>query len=128
MSSINRSLSGPLLTFKLEQQLAELHAEEGFRHGGRAGRTLAKSGRMRLVLVVMDEGNVIHTHLADSPLTIQVLEGDITFRAEAGEHELGEGEILFFGPGDAHDITARSKSALLITVSAIGDDYNPALY
>ena len=77
MSSINRPLAGPLLTFDLNQQLAELRTEEAYQRSGRAGRTLAKSGRMRLVLVAMAEANVIGTHQADSPMTLHVLEGDI---------------------------------------------------
>lgn len=124
MSSINRALTGPLMSFSLEEQLAELRQEEPFRRSGRAGRTLAKSGRMRLTLVAMAEGNGIGTHQADSPMTIHVLEGHIRFRAGEEEHELRGGELLFFGPGDAHDIRAVAESALLLTLSAIGDDFN----
>lgn len=126
MSSINRPLAGPLLTFELESQLRELRAEESFRRSGRAGRTLAKSGRLRITLVAMQTGNVIGTHQADSPMTLQVLQGHIRFRANDGEHEMRTGELLFFGPGDAHDITAREESALLITISATGDDFQAA--
>ena len=123
MSSIQRPLSAPLLTFDLGQHLAELRAEESFERSGRAGRTLAKSGRLRLVLVAMAEGNVIGTHQADSPMTIHVLDGELHFRADDTEHRLVTGQVLFFGPGDAHDIRAVRQSALLITLSAIGDDY-----
>jgi quercetin dioxygenase-like cupin family protein len=38
------------------------------------------------------------------------------------DHELRAGQVLFFGPGDAHDIRAMEESALLLTISAIGDD------
>lgn len=123
MSSISRPLAGPLLTFDLAEQIADLRREEAYDRSGRAGRTLAKSGRMRLLLVAMAEGNVIGTHQADSPLTIHVIEGDIQFRLDGAEHRLREGQLLFFGPGDAHDIRALRPSALLITISAIGDDF-----
>lgn len=123
MSSINRSLAGPLLTFELDKQLGELRAEEAYRRSGRAGRTLAKSGRMRITMVAMTKDNVIGTHQADSPMTLQVLEGHIRFRADGASHELRKGELLFFGPGDAHDIRADEESALLITISAVGDDF-----
>lgn len=123
MSSINRPLAGPMLTFDIEQQLAELRHEESYRRTGRAGRTLAKSGRMRLVLVAMDAGNVIGTHQADSPMTIHVLAGRIRYRAGDELNDLRRGQILFFGPGDAHDIRAEEESALLLTISAVGDDY-----
>ena len=70
MSSINRPLTAPNLTFDLTSQLAELRQEEAYHRSGRAGRTLAKSGRMRVTLVAMTRGNVIGTHQADSPLTL----------------------------------------------------------
>ena len=54
-----------------------------------------------------------------------VLEGHIRFRTGNQEHELHSGELLFFGPGDAHDIRATEQSALLITLSALGDDFLP---
>lgn len=125
MSSINRPLSGPMLTFNLQQQLAKLREEESYQRSGRAGRTLAKSGRMRLVLVAMDRDNIIGTHQVDSPVTIQILEGDIDFRTDDGLHHLSQGEVLFFGPGEAHDIRANQPSVLLLTIAAIGDDYEP---
>jgi quercetin dioxygenase-like cupin family protein len=125
MSSLNRPLSGPLLTFDLAEHLGELRREEAYQRSGRAGRTLAKSGRFRLVLVAMAEGNLIGTHQAESPMTIQVLEGDIQYRTDGGNHRLKTGEVLFFGPGDAHDIRAAKPSALLITISAIGADFEP---
>jgi len=123
MSSINRPLAGPVLTFDLEALLRELRAEESYERSGRAGRTLAKSGRMRVTLVAMATDNVIGTHQADSPMTLHVLQGHIRFRTNNQEHELHENEVLFFGPGDAHDIRATEESALLITLSAVGDDF-----
>lgn len=123
MPSINRSLAGPMLTFRLAEQLADLRQEEAYQRSGRAGRTLAKSGRFRTTLVAMTEGTTIGTHQADSPLTLQVLEGHVEFRVDGASHPLGAGELLFFGPGDAHDIRAHADSALLLTLSAIGDDY-----
>lgn len=123
MSSINRPLAGPLLTFDLERQLDELRRDEAYRRSGRAGRTLAKSGRLRIVLVAMAAGNAIGTHQADSPMTVHVLRGHIRYRANADAHDLRQGELLFFGPGDAHDIRAEEESGLLLSLSAVGDDF-----
>jgi quercetin dioxygenase-like cupin family protein len=123
MSSINRPLTAPNLTFDLHSQLQELRLEEAYHRSGRAGRTLAKSGRMRVTLVAMAQGNVIGTHQADSPMTLHVLSGHIRFRAGGQDHELSAGQLLFFGPGDAHDLSATEETALLLTLSAIGDDF-----
>ena len=125
MSSINRPLAGPVLAFDLAEQIASMRSEDPYRRSGRVGRTLAKSGRFRLTLTVMQSGNEIGTHQADSPMTLQVVEGSLRFRTEGTEYTLNAGQVLFFGPGEAHDIRATEDSALLITLSAIGDDYRP---
>jgi quercetin dioxygenase-like cupin family protein len=125
MSSINRPLAGPVLAFDLAEQIAALQAEEPYNRSGRAGRTLAKSGRFRLVLTAMARGNEIGTHQADSPMTLQVVQGELHFRSVGQEYTLSAGQVLFFGPGEAHDIRATQDSALLLTISAIGDDYRP---
>jgi quercetin dioxygenase-like cupin family protein len=123
MSSLTRPLAGPSLVFRLADHIAELRAEDAYRRSGRAGRTLAKSGRFRVTLVAVGAGVSIGTHQADSPMTLQVVEGGLHYRDEGGEHELRQGELLFFGPGFAEDIRATADSALLITLSAIDDDY-----
>ena len=126
MSSINRPLTGALLRFDLEQHLTELRQDEAYHRSGRAGRTLAKSGRLRITLTAMAAGNVIGTHQADSPMTVHVLRGHIRFRTGEEHEELRQGQMLFFGPGDAHDIRAEEDSVLLLTLSAVGDDYQMA--
>ena len=125
MSSISRPLAGPSLTFRLSDQLAEVRAEEAYRRSGRAGRTLAKSGRLRVVLLAVADGVVIGTHQADSPMTLQVVEGGLQYRDAGGEYELRPGDLLYFGPGQAEDIRATAETALLLTLSAIDDDFRP---
>jgi quercetin dioxygenase-like cupin family protein len=125
MSSISRPLAGPSLTFRLTDHLAELRQEEAYARSGRAGRTLAKSGRLRVVLLAVADTMVIGTHQADSPMTLQVVEGGLSYRDAGGEYELRQGDLLFFGPGQAEDIRALADSALLLTISAVDDDFRP---
>jgi len=123
MSSINRPLAGPMSTFDLARQLEELRRDEAYARSGRAGRTLTKSGRLRVTLVALRSGVEVGTHQADSPMTLHVLEGGLRFRADGEDHELAQGQLLYFGPGDAHDIRATAETAFLLTLSAVGDDY-----
>jgi quercetin dioxygenase-like cupin family protein len=123
MSSISRPLAGASLTFHLSEQLAAVRAEEAYRRSGRAGRTLAKSGRLRVVLLAAADGMSIGTHQADSPMTVQVLEGGLTYRDDGGDHELKAGDLLYFGPANAEDIRATGDTALLLTLSAVNDDF-----
>jgi len=125
MSSISRPLAGPIMTFDLAAQIAELRREESYERSGRAGRTLAKSGRLRVVLLAVRDGVAIGTHQADSPMTLQVLEGGLHYRDEGGEYDLRAGDLLYFGPGNAEDIRATGDTALLLTISAVNDDFRP---
>jgi quercetin dioxygenase-like cupin family protein len=122
MSPIQRPLAAPMMVFDLAPQLRELREDDSYRRSGRLGRTLAKSGRLRLTLVALNEGVEVGMHQAVSPMTIQLLEGRLRFRVEGQDHELVAGQVLFFGPGEAHDIRALEESGLLLTISALDED------
>jgi quercetin dioxygenase-like cupin family protein len=122
MTPMQRRLSEPMMIFELQPLLRELRGDDSYQRSGRLGRTLARSGRLRLVLVALNAGVEVGTHQADSPMTIQLLEGRIGFRVQGRDCELQAGQVLFFEPGEAHDIRALEESALLLTLSALGDD------
>ena len=117
MTSMSRPLTGENLTFDLAMQIAELRRDDGYRRSGRVGRTLVKAGAFRLTLTVVAEGVDIGTHHAVSPMTLQPVEGRLRYRVGDEEFEIGEGEVLFFGPGHAQDIRALEDTALLLTIA-----------
>jgi quercetin dioxygenase-like cupin family protein len=119
---MDRSLTEPMMVFDIPSLLRELRQDESYGRSGRLGRTLARSGRLRLVLVALNRDVLVGTHRAESPMTIQLLEGRIGFRIDGRDHELHAGQVLFFEPGEAHDIRALEECAMLLTLSAIGDD------
>lgn len=118
MTSMSRALTGEHLAFDLGAQIAELRKDDGYARSGRVGRTLVKAGSMRITLTVVAEGVEIGTHHAVSPMTLQPLQGRLRFRIGEDEYEIGEGEVLFFGPGHAQDIRALEDTALLLTISS----------
>lgn len=123
MTSMTRALTGENLTFDLAIQIAELRRDEGYLRSGRVGRTLVKAGSMRLTLTVVAKGVEIGTHHAVSPMTLQPLEGRLRYRVGDEEFEIGQDEVLFFGPGHAQDIRALEDTALLLTISTeVSDD------
>jgi quercetin dioxygenase-like cupin family protein len=117
MSSLTRPLAGANLTFELGDQIAELRQDPSYARSGRVGRTLVKSGPLRLTLTVLAGGIDVGTHHADTPMTLHVLEGGLRYRVGGQEFELGRGELLFFGPGHAQDIRALGDTALLLTIT-----------
>lgn len=122
---MRRSLAGPMLTFDLAEQIAQLRDDASYRRTGRLGRTLAKSGRLRLVLVVLESGVEVGTHHADSPMTLQPIEGRLTFRVDGKDHQIATGEVLYFGRGEAQEIRALERTALLLTLSVLDEGSPP---
>jgi quercetin dioxygenase-like cupin family protein len=119
---MSRALTGPNLTFDLQAQLQELRGDENYTRSGRVGRTLVKAGAMRLTLVVLAEGVEVGTHQAETPMTLQPVEGRLHYRVGEDTFEIGAGEVLFFGPGHAQDIRALEDTALLLTITGADQD------
>jgi len=122
MSPMSRALTGPNLTFDLGSQIAELREDENYTRSGRVGRTLVKAGALRLTLVVVGAGVDVGTHQAESPMTLQPVQGRLRYRVDEEYFEIGEGEVLFFGPGHAQDIRALEDTALLLTITGANGD------
>ncbi|HEX8672443.1 MAG TPA: AraC family ligand binding domain-containing protein [Longimicrobium sp.] len=125
MSSINRPLAGPTLSYDLAAEAARLRQDPMYQQSGKLGHALVKNGRFRVILTALAAGQSAETANADSAMSIQVLEGSLQVRADGGEQELRQGQLIFTAPGDAHDIRAAQDSLILITVSAQNDDFRP---
>lgn len=121
MSSMTRPLTAPHLTFDLDEAIRELRQDEAYLRSGRVGRTLAKSGPLRITLVVLARGIDVGTHHAESPMTLQPLEGRLRYLVKEKELEIRQGELLFFGPGHAREIRALEDTALLLTLTREAD-------
>jgi len=117
MPSLTRSLAGEKLSFDLAAQIAELRADENYVRTGRVGRTLVKSGQLRLTLTLLAKDAKVATHHAEAPMTLQPLSGRLRYRVGDENFEIGAGELLFFGPGNAEDIQAIEDTALLLTLT-----------
>ena len=122
MSPMSRALAGPNLTFDLAGQVEQLRADDNYARTGRVGRTLVKAGALRITLVVLGAGVDVGTHHAESPMTLQPVQGRLRYRVAEEYFEIGEGEVLFFGPGHAQDIRALEDTALLLTITGAEAD------
>ena len=50
-------------------------------------------------------------------MTLHVLQGRLRYRVDDEDFEIGNGDVLFFGPGHAQDIRAHGDTALLLTIT-----------
>ena len=88
------SLDAPLLTFDIPTLLAQLKHEDLWRTGKRNAMTLLKDRGLRVVLIVMHASTAIPSHQAESPLSVQVVEGRLQVRTDAEPVTLKKGHML----------------------------------
>jgi quercetin dioxygenase-like cupin family protein len=116
MSSIDRPLSGAALRFRLAEERALTNDRELLERNGRNARTLVKEGPLRVTLVVVKAGGRIAPHHAEGPISVQVLDGGIRFRAAGQEHVLGVGDLLVVDDGVEHAVESEAGGTFLLTV------------
>jgi len=113
-----RPLAAPLLTFDVATLVAQLKGEEAWRTGARNAMTLHQGPGLRIVLIAMHANTTIPSHHADGPISVQLLEGSITFRAAAHVVTLHTGQLLTLSAGILHVVEAEEESAFLLTMGS----------
>lgn len=114
-------LAGPVLTFDLEAELAQLHREEAWRRGDHNAITLTKGPDLRIVLVAMKEGARLPSHQTAARIVIQALAGRVQVQLPDQLITLPQGHLLTLEAGIPHSIEALSESTFLLTVAWQGN-------
>jgi quercetin dioxygenase-like cupin family protein len=104
------------LLFDIVSLVAQLKGEETWHTGARNAMTLHKGSGLRIVLIAMHANTTIPSHHADGPISVQVLEGVLTFRTEAQAVTLRAGQLLTLSAGIPHVVAAEEESAFLLTM------------
>ena len=112
-----RPLDAPLLTFDFPALLTQIKREDTWHKGSRNAVTLYKGEGLRVVLVAMRAGTTIPSHRADSPISLQVIEGVLKFSADAQTVTLRQGQLLILHAGMPHAVEAVEESVFLLTVA-----------
>ncbi|MEO7963966.1 MAG: cupin domain-containing protein [Gemmatimonadaceae bacterium] len=115
MSSMHRTLDGDVLVRHLTQDEQTIDADLLARHG-RSARTLVKEGPLRLTLMAIAAGGVLPIHHAEGPVTIHVLDGELTFNAVGRDYTLSPRDVLVFAPGVEHSARSEKGGTFLLTV------------
>ncbi len=111
------TLSGPVLSFALSAEDAELRARAAEAKSGRAAKTLVKEGRLRVTLLALRKGARLSPHQAEGVLSIHVLRGRARVSAEGSGTDLAAGGLLVLQEEVPHTAEALSDCGLLITVA-----------
>jgi quercetin dioxygenase-like cupin family protein len=130
MSSMQRTLAGDVLVHHLTDD--EMMIDRSLvKHHGRSARTLIKEGPLRVTVIALAVNGILPAHSTTGPISIQLLEGDITFAAAGREYPLAPRDLLVIAGGVEHSARSAGGGAFLLTVvhdsqSATASENTPA--
>ncbi len=78
--------------------------------------TLVKTSELEVIRLAIPAGKEIPTHKAPGPITVQCLEGRVSFTAQGTSQELVAGTFLHLPAAEPHALTAIDDSSLLVTI------------
>jgi quercetin dioxygenase-like cupin family protein len=100
-------------------KVAALRTGDAYRGADHSAETVAKQSGLRVVLVALEAGGLMHEHHADSPITVHGLEGRLRIDIEGQSYELTPGRVLVVAAGLAHSVHAIERSAFLLTIGGL---------
>jgi quercetin dioxygenase-like cupin family protein len=115
MTPVHRSLASDTLTFDLHEEMRTVGAE--LAPASRIARTLVKEGPMRVTLIGVSAGGAMHEHVAQGPITIHVVAGEIIVEAKGEELMLSVGALAALDGGVRHSVRSPSGGYFLLTLS-----------
>jgi quercetin dioxygenase-like cupin family protein len=78
--------------------------------------SLLKTERIQLLHLVLPARHNQPEHHVDDECTIHCLEGDVEVLMPGGTRRLGPGSLVVLPAGQTHSLSARSDSAVLVTL------------
>lgn len=118
MPTISRPLEGhDSLHVRLDDEHDTLRASAALARTGRSARTLIKDGPLRVTLIALSPGASMAEHQADGPITVQPIEGKITFHVGEETYHLRPGDLLTVHGGVRHSVESATGGMFLLTLA-----------
>jgi quercetin dioxygenase-like cupin family protein len=111
------SLAGHGVTFSLSDEIQTLRGDLERTSGGRAAKTLAKAGGLRVTLVLLAGGTRLDAQAVAGAASMQVLEGRLRFQADDSERIVRRGDLIALAENLRGSISADEETAILVTVA-----------
>jgi quercetin dioxygenase-like cupin family protein len=84
---------------------------------GARSHALFKSNDLEVIRLVLQRGEQMPPHAVPGEITLQCIEGRISFTCEVGERELAAGELVHSAGDEIHGLRALEDSSLLLTIA-----------
>lgn len=81
---------------------------------------LYKTAGMEILLIALDAQTELKRHTAPGPISVQVIEGSISFRTDELAQDLLVGQLLTLEANVPHSVYSNERSIFLVTKSIPG--------
>jgi quercetin dioxygenase-like cupin family protein len=112
---MHRTIEGRVLVNHLTQDELLIDQALVAQHG-RSARTLVKEGALRVTVIALAANGVLPVHSAAGPISIQLLQGDVTFDIAGREYPLQPSDLLVVASGVEHAARSTAGGTFLLTV------------
>lgn len=112
-------LAAPVIDIELRNELELLRASDSYRAADHAAATILKRPGIAVVLVALKAGGQMHEHHADSPITLQVVQGRIRLEVDGQTLDLQAGHLVGVAESLPHSVLGVEDSAVVLTIGAV---------
>ncbi len=78
--------------------------------------TLVKTDKIEVIRLILKKGKEIATHSTSAPITVQCLEGRVSFSTLGNDLDMRAGDLLFLNGGEPHSVKAVESASILLTI------------
>jgi quercetin dioxygenase-like cupin family protein len=110
-------IKGRILRYHLPTEQAALLSKAGSTPAGRAGKTLAKEGSLRITQMALRKGKRLLSHQVAGAASIQMLQGRLRMTTASGDIDLSPGALTVLDAGVAHSALAITDCSIFITMA-----------
>ena len=113
----DRIIDAPLVEMNLPIFIKQIRQEDAWKNSDRNAITVYKTNGMRIVLIALHKGAEMKQHKAAGIISLQVIEGQITFATDEKNVELCTGQMLALHKDILHNVIAKEETIFLLTLT-----------
>ncbi len=113
----DRILDAPMTQMDLYSFIKQIKHEQAWITGDRNSITIFKTDAMRIVLIALHKDTEMKQHTAAGVISVQVIEGHISFRTAMDTAELDTGKMIALHAKIPHSVYAHEESVFLLTLA-----------
>ena len=112
-----RLMDAAVVPINVPEFIQTIKSEPAWEKSDRNAMTIYKTNGMRIVLIALHEDAVMEKHTTNGVVSVQLLEGEISFNVNSESFLLKPGQIIALHRNVSHSVAAIKESVFLLTVA-----------